>query len=132
MKLKQGEAYWDSLLVKKEKCLIENFGMQPYEAIGLSEAEYLGLSASARYGRVCTFVRENKHLSKEVPRNLKTELETFKSFMKVATPIQRESLLKLMNEAIGKSEERRKIEEDIRAKKKELFELEKRYKTISL
>jgi hypothetical protein len=121
-----GEAYYKSLLANKERFALDTFNKEPQDVIGISKEEYMNYTIASRYGKLCEAIRLTKHLDKQPKTGVQVGIDLFKSFLKIATSDERESLLQKMQSIIEKCDMRKQLEEELKAKQKELRELEEK------
>jgi hypothetical protein len=127
---KYGEAYYKSLLANKEKFALDILNKEPQDVIGISKEEYMNYTITSRYGKLCEAIRLTKHLDKQPKTGVQVGIDLFKSFLKIATADEREALIQKMRSVIERSDMRKKLEEELKVKQKELRELEEKISKI--
>ena len=125
-----GEAYYKSLLINKEKFVLDTFKKEPQDLVGITKEEYMNYTISSRYGKLCEEIRLTKHLDKQPKTGVQGEIDLFKSFLKIGTSDERETIMQKMRSVIEKNDMRKQLEEELKAKQKELRELEDRISKI--
>jgi hypothetical protein len=125
-----GEAYYKSLLINKEKFVLDTFKKEPQDLVGITKEEYMNYTISSRYGKLCEAIRLTKHLDKQPKIGVQGEIDLFKSFLKIAASDEREAIMQKMRSVIEKNDMRKQLEEELKAKQKELRELEDRISKI--
>ena len=125
-----GEAYYKSLLINKEKFVLDTFKKEPQDFVGITKEEYMNYTISSRYGKLCEAIRLTKHLDKQPKTGVQGEIDLFKSFLQIAASDERETIMQKMRSVIEKNDMRKQLEEELKAKQKELRELEDRISKI--
>lgn len=121
------------LLDEKVSIVEEKLNKTPFEALGITEEQYLKMKDSSKYTRLCECLCFN---GVTLPRNRKTYsenrhfVERFKSFLIYSSKDDRDSILSLIEESLSKNVERKRIQDEIKMKKGELEELERQLKYI--
>jgi hypothetical protein len=122
------------LLDEKVSVVEKKMGKKPFEALGISEEQYMNMKESSRYTRLCECLSYN---CIPIPRNRKTHdrirpyVENYKIFLRYASKDDKDSIISLIDEALSKNKERIRIQEEINLKKRELKELENKLKSNS-
>lgn len=128
--MQRDSSYWELKCAEKAQLVSEMLGQKPFEAIGVREEIYIRWSPATRYTKFCKIIKGCKNLGVKHIQYQQQELIWFQKFLEVATTKEKDSLLGLINDTIAKAEDRKKIEEEIEQKKKELEELEYKYNML--
>ncbi len=130
--MKEGlKIYYLSINKKKEELIEKCLGKKVYDVLGVSKEVYENLSLHSKYFRLSDACKANGlSLRKKADEKRKIDLEDFRVFLKNATIDDIDKVRSIMDSTLHNFHEKKKIEYKIRAKRKQLEELQKIYKTL--
>lgn len=123
--------YYLSINKKKEELIEKRLGKKVYDVLGISKEIYENLSLHSKYFRLSDACKANGlSLRKKADEKRKINVENFRLFLKNATIEDIDKVRSIMDSTLHNFHEKKKIEDKIRTKKKQLEALQKIYKTL--